>query len=226
MARKLFSAPKVNFGRLLNAKKGYLASVYMLLAVQIGITSLVVTFLRKNKDIYAKISKLFWLWFFLSLIMIFVMAYVKIPMPVRLLAFTILSILIGFNLISSSRQVSPEAIKAALLATLAIFILMTVLGFGLASMGINIGFMSFTLLFCLLALVIAWIIIAIFGGASTKLTKGLLMFGILLFSIFICYDTNVLLLTNNRDVVEGAIGLYLDLINLFSSLLGLDLVDE
>lgn len=226
MGTKVLYAPKGNFGKLLAARKGYLASVYSLLAIQLAITSAVVVYLRKNPDIYEKVRKLFWLWFVLSLVLIFVIVYFRPPMIVRLAAFTAFSILIGLNMLAASNVVPQEAIKAALLATLAIFILMTVLGYGLASMGINIGFMAFTLTFCLLALIIAWLVVHFVGGINKQATKALLFIGVVLFSIFICFDTNALLLNNQRDTVDGAIGLYLDLINLFSNMLGIDIIGE
>jgi modulator of FtsH protease len=84
--------------------------------------------------------------------------------------------------------------------------------------------MGFALMMALIALIIAWIVIS-FVGASTLVLKVMLTIGVVLFSIFVAFDTNALLLDSRRDVVDGALGLYLDVINLFSNLLGLDMVD-
>ena len=46
--------------------------------------------------------------------------------------------------------------------------------------------------------------------------------GVVLFSVFIAFDTNVMLLERTDDDVAGsALALYLDIINLFSEFIGL-----
>jgi FtsH-binding integral membrane protein len=224
MARQILAAPKGNFGKLLVQRKEFLASVYMLMAAQLAITAGTVHYMRQNQGLYEKVKKFWLLWLILTLVLVFVLVATNLPMPVKLVLFSTLSILLGMNMLAASKAVPVEAIRAAILSTIGVFVAMTIVGFGLAAAGINIGFMGFALTMALVALIIAWIVIS-FVGASTLVLKVMLTIGVVLFSIFVAYDTNALLLDSRRDVVDGALGLYLDVINLFSNLLGLDMVD-
>lgn len=221
----LLFAPKQNFGKLLIQKKGFLMSVYLLMVAQLAITAAVVTTMRKFPGLQEKVSKHFFLWLFLTIGLVLGMTLVPLPTPVKILLFAILSVLIGMTMLAASTRVPPEMIRAAIFSTLGLFVSMTVLALIFGMMGINLGFLWFVLFVALLALVIARIVAA-FVGVKKETAKLLLMAGIALFSIFICFDTNQLLLSNSRDVVDGALGLYLDIVNLFSNILGLDAMED
>ena len=51
--------------------------------------------------------------------------------------------------------------------------------------------------------------------------RALFGVGAALFSVYIAYDTNALLMRPDQDVVSSALALFLDAINLFQDLLGL-----
>lgn len=221
MARKILAASKADFGKLLMRRKGFLAQVYLLMAVQLAITAGTVHLMRKNQAAYEKVKKFWLLWFLVTIALVVVIVWVDLPMSVKLVAFTTLSVLLGMNMLAASRAVPLEAIRGALLSIIGVFIAMTVVGFSLAATGINIGFMGFALLMALIALIIAWLVIGFVGVSSAGL-KVMFTLGVVLFSIFVAYDTNALLLDQNRGVVDGALGLYLDIINLFGNLLGLE----
>lgn len=219
MIRKnIFITDRTSFGKLLVKRGNFLSQVYLLLSLQLAITTLVVWFARK----YDRIHKYFWLWFVLSLIAVFVLVSYHLPLPVKFGLFTVLSILLGMNLLAASKVVPEQIIKSAILNTLVLFILMTLIGVGLASTGINLNFMGFTLFIALCVMLVSWIT-ASFVGVTKRATKGMLMVGIVLFCVYVAYDTNALMLDDTRGVVEGALGLYLDFINMFSNILGWDM---
>ena len=67
-------------------------------------------------------------------------------------------------------------------------------------------------------------IIRIFSPASTMVSKSIAVVTIILFSLFIMYDTNNILLKykGKADCIRGALDYYLDILNLFTSYLNMD----
>ena len=60
------------------------------------------------------------------------------------------------------------------------------------------------------------------GESYNNTQKFLTISSIIIFSLYILYDTNVILLklnNNNNDCIKGALAYYLDIINLFTSYL-------
>jgi len=85
-----------------------------------------------------------------------------------------------------------ESIRAALVSTTAIFVVMTVVAFVLAAMGIDLSFLSYILLAGLIGLVITFIVL-LFVHVSKTIAKVVLMIGMVLFSVYIAFDTNIIL---------------------------------
>ena len=219
---KLLSSPKQNFSKLMAQKGNFLALVYASLAFQIAITFGVVAYLRTHSTLNTQINKYFWLWFIIAICLILLLTIRSLPTPVRFLLLCIFSFFISLNCIAASMYVSEYLIKSILVATLGIFITMTLLGIGLASMGIHLGFMIYLLICSLIGLLIA-LLVTIFIPLPSTIYKGILVFGMTLFSIFIAYDTNVILQKNyNRDFVSASIDLYLDVFNLFTQMIAIN----
>lgn len=220
----LISAPKQNFGKLLNRRGGFLAAVYALMVFELAVTASVITYMRHNQDLLAKARKLWWLWLVLVIGLMLVLTLVRLPAVVRFLIFTLVSVILGITALASSEKVSLENIRAAVVSTVAVFAVMTMLAIVLAAAGIDLSFLTFALMVAALALLIGWIV-TLFVKPTTAVVRALLITGVVLFSIFVCFDTNMLLMSTNRDVVDGSIGLYLDVFNLFSNFLGLEELD-
>lgn len=204
-----------NIGQLLKKKSTYLSKVYLLLAFQIILTMVVVFYLRQHQQVYESIKKYSLLWLILAIGILFVLLLMpKLPMPVKLLLFSIFTILISFNCIAASKKVSFEIIKAALSTTVALFVFMSIIGLIIAGLGIDLSFLSFAILIALVGLFIAMIVMH-FVKVDKTVAKVIFIIGVVLFSVLIAFDTNLMLL-KNIGVLDGAIGLYLDVINLFN----------
>ncbi len=204
-----------NIGQLLKKKSTYLSKVYLLLAFQIILTMVVVFYLRQHQQVYESIKKYSLLWLILAIGILFVLLLMpKLPMPVKLLLFSIFTILISFNCIAASKKVSFEIIKAALWTTVALFVFMSIIGLIIAGLGIDLSFLSFAILIALVGLFIAMIVMH-FVKVDKTVAKVIFIIGVVLFSVLIAFDTNLMLL-KNIGVLDGAIGLYLDVINLFN----------
>lgn len=207
-----------NFGKLLANKKSYLLNVYLLLAVQLAISALIVWLLRKNEQLYAQTQKLFILWVLLMFTIIIALTWWRQPMPVRLALFTVFSILLGIMSVAASKQVDPSAIQSALIGTVAIFIAMSFVGLGLAAAGVNLSFLTYVLLAALIGLIIAMIVVR-FSSVSAAFVKAILVIAVVIFSVYVAYDTNLILQRNApEDVVGDAIAFFLDIQNIFGNL--------
>jgi len=221
---RLLKAPKTNFGNLLLKKKNFLIKVYLTIAVQLLVTYIVVFMLRKYDTINQKIHKFWILWFILTLALLFGILYNKLPIAVRLLCYFIFSILIGFNCIATIKYISRDSIKLGLIGTFCIFIIMTLIAFILAALGVNLSFLSFVLSACLSALLIAGIIM-IFIPTSSFARKIYFAAGLILFSIFIAFDTNTMIQPDyiwKDDYINASVGIYLDIMNVFTDIVGFD----
>ena len=87
---------------------------------------------------------------------------------------------------------------------------------------IDLSWLGILLFICLVALIIRYLIMFIYP-VKKKTYMMINTFGIVLFSLFIMYDTNKILVRYKNtqvDCVRGALDYYLDLINLFIRFLG------
>jgi FtsH-binding integral membrane protein len=221
MKHPVLRASKSNFSKLLYQKRNFIASVYSILALQVAITAAVAIWLRRHPAAYKTSEKFALLWFILSILLIFTFS-MPMPSPVKLFILCIFSFLLGLLSIAASTKIDPNTIKSALLSTLVLFIVLTIAGFSLVFLGIDLSFMGFALFCALLALLIA-MLVTFFVPVSTKVHKAILIIGIMLFSVFIAYDTNALLLGDfANDPIIASNQLYLDILNIFTEIVAFE----
>lgn len=210
------------FGALLARKRVFLASVYAILVAQIVLTSVVVAMLRARPATQAQLKKYALMWVVLAFGVLLVMGLVPMPMVAKLALFGVLGVLLGFVSIAASAKVPIETVQVALAATVAIFAFMTVAGVGLAAMGVDLGFLGFALLIALFALVVTSLLAAFVIPVSKGVHTAILGVTMALFSVFVAFDTNVMLQKGyGGDAVDAATGLYLDALNIFNADVGL-----
>ena len=146
----------------------------------------------------------------------------KISFNTRLMYFSIFSILNGFIVGSLTKFFSFTDIKIALISVLVTFVLFFVFGLLTVMLKINLSWLGVLLFIGLVALIIRYLIMFIYPvKKSTYMMIN--TFGIVLFSLFIMYDTNKILMRYKNtkvDCVRGALDYYLDLVNLFIRFLG------
>ena len=213
-------APKHDFSKLLHNKAGFVSEVYMLLAAQLAVTAAVIAYLRDHA--YKPT-----IGYFIPLAvgsLLAVTALVALPMqPLpKVLVFTVLSVMVGMLSSAASDHVPGEAIQSAVSSVAGVFVTMTVVAVVLAALGVDLSFMAFSLLVALIGLIVALVSTAVFYPKSSTVVRLVLTAGVVLFSVFIAFDTNVMLLERTDDDVAGsALALYLDIINLFSEFIGL-----
>lgn len=203
-----------NLIKLMYEKKEFLILVFANLIAQLGITYYVME--RTNK-----IDIRIWPLFFAQLIIIFVMALIPMPHFVKFLLFCVFSYTFGLMLSVFKRRYNSDTINVAIQGVLSIFALMLASGVALLAGGINFGYKFGAILFwSLLALIVARLILVL-GSNMNQSHKILSFIGIILFALYVLYDTNKILQRNYYgDFITASMDYYLDIINLFTSFLG------
>jgi FtsH-binding integral membrane protein len=112
-------------------------------------------------------------------------------------------------------------INIAIQGSLAVFGVMMAAGAALIAGGINLGYKFGAMLFwALLLLIIAQLVFVL--GVKMNLAHKILSFlGIILFAVYVLYDTNQILQRNYYgDFITASMDYYLDILNLFTNILG------
>jgi FtsH-binding integral membrane protein len=127
--------------------------------------------------------------------------FVKMGIPVKLVVFTLMSITTGALIHKISDM------KEALLEAVAIFVAMLFAGIFTAKMGYNLNILGFILFFALIALIFARLL----SPGKKKYTK----IGMLIFALFVVYDTNQILQRNYAgNFVNASLDYFTDILNL------------
>jgi FtsH-binding integral membrane protein len=205
-----------NLIKLMYEKKEFLILVFANLIAQLGITYYVME--RTNKG---KLDIGIWPLFAAQLIIIFVMALVPMPQIVKFLLFCVFSYTFGLMLSGLKQRFNSDMINVAIQGALSVFALMLASGVALFVGGINLGYKFGAILFwSLLALIVARLILVL-GAKMNQAHKILSFIGIILFAVYVLYDTNKILQRNYYgDFITASMDYYLDIINLFTSFLG------
>lgn len=207
---------------LLFEKRDLLVKTFANLIVQLGITYYAMEkYSEKEKDKKNKHITI--------LVIIYLFAFVIllgiIPMPTWLKLILFCGFSYGFGYILSNLKVvaGEEVIHTAILGTMSIFGIMFALGLFMLLSGIKLGFKTGIILFYSLLFLILARLLNYFTAKSSDFAKGLTIFGLLLFSVYIIYDTNTILQKNYYgDFITASIDYYLDIINIFVKLVSLN----
>ena len=198
---------------IFSTKQTFLLFVFSNLIVQLLITRYAMIKAPKNNNKWYTFGL-----FILSIILLILMSF-SIPMVVKFILFCLFSVIFGFIL--GTRSISDAILQIAFYGTLGIFVLMGLLGLLLSMIGIQLGIkFGIGLFFALLLLILVSLFNLFTGDISHKLIAG---FAVFLFSLYILYDTNVILQRNYQgDFITASISYYLDIVNVFSSLVTLN----
>jgi hypothetical protein len=209
------------FGKLLIQRKQFIGMVYLVLALQLYITFIVAKYLRHNQTTYIFAMKFFIPLIIIPFIILFTLPYC--PPYLKFILFCIFSFVLGILSIGASNYVSEEIIEVALVSAISIFIAMSFVGIFIASMGIDLSFTFFILFTILIGLVIVRLVL-LFMTVSSDTYDYIATLSIVLFSLFVGVDTNRMLQKNyNLSVIETAMTFYLDIENLFSNIVELQM---
>ena len=200
---------KKNLLPLLKEKQGFLILVFANLIVQLGITYYF--FLKTN----LKNKKYLWPIIIAQFAIILIIGFIPMPSWLKWILFCIFSSIGGVLLSIIKTPTNSNIIQGAILSALSIFVFMVFAGAALITFGINLGFKFGMILFFLLLLLIIFQLGSIFFNTIHGLKKIFAYLGLVLFSIFVIYDTNTILQRNYYgDFITASMDYYLDIINI------------
>jgi len=210
---QMAGSKSTNLIQLMNSKKEFLILVFSNLLVQLGITYYV-SQKTNNPDLNIWILVIIQFAILLLLILVPMNSYLKF------LVFCAFSYLTGLLFTFLKNKYDKNLVNSVIVSTMALFAFMCATGVTLLLGGIKLGVRFGALLFwCLLALIIFRIIL-LFNQTATTLSKLASFFGMMLFSVYIVYDTNTILQRNYYgDFITASLDYYLDILNLFLNIL-------
>ena len=232
--RSIFKNDLSQLFKLISEKRGFFALILATLVAQLYITYYVSENVRieddedknETKDTNKFNSKLIGA-YIVALVLLLILAFITMPPWLKFILFSLFSGAFGVILGYRNSGLDPNIIKSALVGTGSIFVAMFAFGVALIASGIKLSLtFGLGLLFALFFLIILSIV-QFFIAESSFLKKILVIGSLILFSLYIMYDTNSILQRNyNGDFITASLDYYLDIINIFSGLLsGFELND-
>jgi len=156
----------------------------------------------------------------LSFALFIILDIVPMPIWLKFIVFSLLSITMGIILEDIKPFVDEETIRTAFIGSISIFVSMFAFGLTLIGSAIQLPYkFGLGLFFALLVLLIGSIV-QYFIYLSSILKKTLLGFTLLLFSVYVVYTTNIILQRDySGDVITASLDYYLELFNICMALL-------
>jgi len=197
---------------LIVSKKEFFILIFANLIVQLGITYYI---MEKTPA-----AKNFWVLFGIQLIIIFILVLVPMPSWMKFILFCAFSYTFGLSLSNLKSKYDSTMIQSAIMGTIGIFGVMMAFGVILIMTGIKLGLQfGLGLLFALLMLIIVRIVY-MFIPSSSGTKRYLTIVSLMLFSVYIIYDTNNILQRNYYgDFITASLDYYLDIVNVFVNML-------
>jgi FtsH-binding integral membrane protein len=214
--------------KLISEKRVFFALILATLVSQLSITYYVSENVKiEEEDGKKKINSKLIGAYVAIFVIILILAFITMPPWLKFILFSLFSTAFGVILGYRKSGIDPGIVKSALVGTASIFVTMFTFGLALIASGIKLGFkFGLGLLVALFFLVIVSIV-QIFIAESSLLKKILVIGSLMVFSLYIMYDTNNILQRNySGDFITASLDYYLDIINIFSGLLsGLEFDD-
>ena len=218
-----------NFVKLMRNKKDLLNCIFFTLLTQVLITIIFIkvfyniediTHLKEilNSKIYIFILFLF---FIIGLILIFILISSNLTYFQKYIVFILFSLIEAFFIYLILSRFSNEVIKFAFYSTILIFISLFIVGLIVVYFSYDLGWMGILLFLSLLILIIIQLISICFKDLQIY-NKFFAVSSLIIFMLYIIYDTNNILLkykNNNDFCIIGTLDYYLDIINIFINLL-------
>ena len=216
-----------HFINTLKERKKLLRCIFGTLIFQLFITVIVLFYLLNNSDLLTKINESFSNFFLLliiftiSLLLIYFISTNNFSFSIKFLLFSILGLFQGLFLSLVGQYIPINIIKSVIVSTLIIFIFFLLVGLIIVYLNIDLSWLGSYLILLLLGLILYQIIILFIPFQDRLKSIGITLI-LMLFSVFIIYDTNIILMKSkigNRDCISSALDYYLDILNIFSALL-------
>jgi len=217
------------FSSLLRSKKELMTCIFLTLLFQLIVSTLTMKY-DQEKNIVGDLSTnsplLTSLGMFIIPIIILISIKYSESFLTKQILFGIFSIILGLIMSQAIHLINdPKIVESAAYATLINFALMFVFGLIIVYFGYDLTWLG-GILFIGLLILITVQFIGFFTGQSNQYYKNISYISVAIFSLYILYDTNRILLKfqnkSKSDCINGAMEYYLDIINLFTNYLNID----
>lgn len=205
------------------ARKGFIRRVYGILSLQLLVTIIMSAsfmYSQPARDAVLNNAGFLWVGYILSFVVLIGLFFCRHQFPVNLIMLSVWTIIMSYTIgvvcAAYAAAGAEGLIMQAFAITMSVFVGLTIFTF---QSKIDFSFLGAGLFACLWILII-WGIVNAFTGFSGGVIYPL--FGSIIFSLYIVYDT--WLLSNKLSYDEyilAAIDLYLDVLNLFLFILRL-----
>lgn len=217
-----------DFSRLLRSKKELMLCIFLTLIFQICISFATMKFDQERQILkgYDPIIVSFVFIFILVFILIMI-TNPKVSFLVKQLLFVLISIIWGVLLSQLVYFIDDKkVVEAAAISTLVNFGVLLLVGLVIVYFKYDLGWMGIFLFIAFLGIIITRIFILFTDKEEQeKSNYYLARITVLLFSLYIVYDTNNILLKyknkDKTDCIMGALDYYFDILNLFTSYLNI-----
>jgi FtsH-binding integral membrane protein len=206
------------------AQKDRIFQTYLVLLLGLSLVFVILRVVRNIPQIAQQFCGLLPLiMFFVTLIACIFLLYAVRPFGVyaQLAVFLLFAFLLSMNLQCLTSQFEWTEVQRIWMATTLVFVALSIVGYITIALGYDLSFMGSILLGALVILIIWGIVIAITGVSQTA-KRIYYLVGIAIFCVLIVYDTNLMVNRPFTTVVEDALGLLLDFVNIFTRMLALD----
>jgi FtsH-binding integral membrane protein len=192
-------------------KKEFVALVFLHLLFQLSVTYMTAKYTTHQYN--------HWLLLIAAIIVVVVMLSAPMHPAFKFALFVLFSYILGLSSSSVKDKHSEQEIMTAMENTVLVMIAMVIVAVALLVFGVQLGDkFGFALFFMLIGLIIARIFII---SAGNTISNSLMhSAGVMLFSLYIMYDTNTMLQRGYQgDVITASLNYYLDVVNLFQDVL-------
>lgn len=216
------------FSSLLRQKKDLMGCIFLTLIFQL-VVSVITMKLDQEKNLLGNFMKtnkyLPQIGLIISFFAIFYGIFKTKSFVTKQLLFGLLSIIMGLILSSMIHIINdPKIVESAAISTIINFGLMFLLGLVIVYFGYDLSWLGILLFIGLFILIVVQVI-GMFSPQSDETHKMIAYASVVIFSLYILYDTNKILLKyqnkSKSDCILGAIDYYLDIINLFEDYLSI-----
>jgi FtsH-binding integral membrane protein len=196
------------FFYLMEKKEEFMLLVFSNLIFQIGVTFY---FMEKTSITFNIFGKFAVYALLIGLLLIVVM--IPFHPTIKFIFFTLFSILMGIILSFLKKIVNHEFLKRTIIILASFFIVFFLIGAVILLLGIKLSFhVGIILFYLLLVLIIFDHLSYLFTSSSSIFIKIIGVFGVIISSIYIVYDTNQILQKDYEgDFITASLSYYIDI---------------
>lgn len=221
-----------NFVKLMRKKKELLNCIFFTLLTQIVITIGFIKVFDSTKitdgilSLYRtsfSFGLTIFLLFIVSVFLIYIMINSSLSYSQKYMVFIVFSLIEAFFLHIIMSNYSAETIQFAFYSTITVFISLFIFGLFVVYLGYDLSWLGLLLFIALFTLIIVQLSVILIGNYEIY-QKGFAIVGLIIFVLYIIYDTNKILLKYDNTTqfcITGALDYYLDVINIFIDILRL-----